>query len=57
MTNQTYIDIAVEEIKTQEQIELLIADSTSDESQRTLLRENIANAIRTHNFETELERH
>ena len=50
MTNQTYIDIAVEEIKTQEQIELLIADSTTDESQRTLLRENIANAIRTHNF-------
>lgn len=57
MTNNDYIKIAMDEIRALEQIEKLVCESTTDESTRALLKENIASAIRTHNFNTELERH
>jgi len=57
MTTNAYIEIAIKEIQTQKQIEKLVSESTTDESTRALLKENIASSISTHNFNTELERH
>jgi hypothetical protein len=57
MTTNAYIEIAIKEIETQKQIEKLVSESTTDESTRALLKENIASSISTHNFNTELERH
>lgn len=49
--------IAINEIRTQEQIEKLVSESTTDELTKALLRENIASAIRTQNFYAELQRY
>lgn len=57
MTTNPYIEIAIKEIETQKQIEKLVSESTTDESTRALLKENIASSISTYNFNTELERH
>jgi hypothetical protein len=57
MTTNAYIEIAIKEIQTQKQIEKLVSESTTDETTRALLKENIASSISTHNFNTELERH
>ena len=57
MTTNDYLQIAINEIRTQAEIEKLVCESTTDESTRALLKENIASAIRTHSFNTELERH
>jgi len=57
MTTNAYIEIANKEIQTQKQIEKLVSESTTDETTRALLKENIASSISTHNFNTELERH
>ena len=42
MTTNPYIEIAIKEIETQKQIEKLVSESTTDESTRALLKENIA---------------
>ena len=57
MTTKDHIQIAINEIRTLEEIEKLVCESTTDESTRAVLKKNIASAISTHNFNTELERH
>ena len=57
MINKDYVEIAMNEIETNQAIDQLIDASTLDESKRLLIKDNIAAALRTSHFETELARH
>ena len=57
MIKKDYVQIAMNEIETNQAIDQLIDASTPDESQRLLIKDNIAAALRTSHFETELARH
>ena len=57
MINKDYVQIAMNEIETNQAIDQLIDASTPDESQRLLIKDNIAAALRTSHFDTELARH
>jgi len=57
MINKDYVQIAMNEIDTNQAIDQLIDASTPDESKRLLIKDNIAAALRTSQFETELARH
>ena len=57
MINKDYVQIAMNEIETNQAIDQLIDASTPDESKRLLIKDNIAAALRTSHFESELARH
>ena len=55
--NSYYIEIAKDQIAIQKKINEMIDATTTDESLRELLAENITTVIREYHFTTELERH